>query len=321
MSRTNPNLSNSANTTVTDAPHWNIGFTVMIVIIVFVAYWMNSQGLSSQSTGPVISSLDRLPGFSSEAWLLPEDDLLGFVEVPAGEFIMGSNPALDRLAYENERWSNLQRQGNVELPSFYISRYETTISQFRVFAEEASIRIDLDALEGGPTMPVSNITWSQAVAYTQWLDEKMRNSSLTPDPLMQLLKSGAKIRLPSEAEWEKAARSSDGRVFPWGSQPTSEFSNFDSEKKRSVGAVACANCAHNLSDMAGNVWEMTRSPMQDYPYDPGDDGADLAQDALWVMRGGSYSDAVNNVRAAVRGGVDPGVRNDAIGFRVVITFR
>jgi formylglycine-generating enzyme required for sulfatase activity len=71
--------------------------------------------------------------------------------------------------------------------------------------------------------------------------------------------------------------------------------------------------------MAGNVWELTRSPLQDYPYDPADDAADLTKDALYVMRGGSYADAMNNVRTAVRGAVDPGVRTGIIGFRVVIS--
>jgi len=71
--------------------------------------------------------------------------------------------------------------------------------------------------------------------------------------------------------------------------------------------------------MSGNVWELTRSPLQDYPYDAADDRNNLADDALWVMRGGSYADAINNVRAAVRGAVDPGVRSDSIGFRLVIT--
>ena len=71
--------------------------------------------------------------------------------------------------------------------------------------------------------------------------------------------------------------------------------------------------------MAGNVWEMTRSPLQDYPYDPDDDAENLGENALWVMRGGSYADDINNIRTAVRGAVDPGVRNDTIGFRVAIS--
>ena len=73
--------------------------------------------------------------------------------------------------------------------------------------------------------------------------------------------------------------------------------------------------------MAGNVWEMTASPMQPYPYSEADDLEALDGQALWVMRGGSFADGLGNIRAAVRGGVDPGVRNDAIGFRLVISTR
>ena len=71
--------------------------------------------------------------------------------------------------------------------------------------------------------------------------------------------------------------------------------------------------------MAGNVWEWTRSPYQPYPYDATDDREDFDAEALWVMRGGSFSDPAQLVRAANRGGADPGARRPFIGFRVVIS--
>jgi formylglycine-generating enzyme required for sulfatase activity len=71
--------------------------------------------------------------------------------------------------------------------------------------------------------------------------------------------------------------------------------------------------------MSGNVWELTRSPYRPYPYDPGTEAVDLDADALWVMRGGSYADPARNIRAAIRGGADPGARRPFIGFRVVLT--
>ena len=302
-------------------PSRKIGFIVMTIIIVFVAYWMNLQGSTTISSEIRSTDAEELEGFSSEAWHLPDDDLLGFVEIPTGEFTMGSNPALDRLAYENERWSTVLRQGTVSLPSFYINRFETTKAQFQQFVDDNGLYVAPDILEGDQTEPVSNITWSEAVAYAQWLDSKLRDSGLTPEPLRKLLENGGGVVLPTEAEWEKAARSSDGRIFPWGAQPTSGFANFNARAKRSVGASACAVCANGLSDMAGNVWEMTRSPLQDYPYDPDDDAVNLAEDALWIMRGGSYTDDINNIRTAVRGAVDPGVRNVTIGFRVAISPR
>jgi formylglycine-generating enzyme required for sulfatase activity len=71
--------------------------------------------------------------------------------------------------------------------------------------------------------------------------------------------------------------------------------------------------------MSGNVWEWTRSPYQPYPYDPTDDARTTGEDALWVMRGGSFNDAEQMARGSARGAADPGVRRAFIGFRIVLT--
>lgn len=297
-----------------------VGVTVMTLTIVFVALWMNIQSeLTDDQTAATISADNRLAGFRSEAWFLPDDAMLGFVEIPAGTFIMGSNPAVDRMAYENERWSNLRRQGSVDLPTFYISRFEVTVAQYNTFVAASGAESQISAAAGPGNFPVSNVTWPEALAYARWLEQQLKASEQTPLRLRQLLNNGGHVTLPTEAEWEKAARGTDGRVFPWGSQAREDRANFNANSVSRVGAVACLQCAHGLSDMAGNVWELTRSPLQDYPYDPDDDAENLSADALWVMRGGSYADGIANIRSAVRGGIDPGVRNDAIGFRLVIS--
>ena len=311
----------SSNNKNQEVPGRTVGFTVMIMIIVVVAAWMGIQGNNSGIADNSQLYAEDLKGFNRDAWYLPDDMLWGFVEVPSGEFIMGSNPAFDRSAYENERWSDLERQGEVFLPTYYISRFETTIAQFSIFAHESGLDLEQIGLGGAPRFPVYNITWPDALAYGRWLESKLRNSPNTPSAIKSFLNEGGRVTIPSEAEWEKAARGDDGRVFPWGSQPTSAFANFNSDEVRAVGAELCGICAYGLSDMAGNLWELTRSPLQDYPYNPSDDGENLSEDALWVMRGGSYTDSINNVRTAVRGAVDPGVRNNTIGFRVVITSR
>ena len=301
-------------------PGRTIGFSVMSAIIFFVSIWMVIQGNNEASrdlSNP--SNFENFGDSLSVELRLPNAPLLGFVEVEASEFVMGSNPALDRLAYENERWSSRQRQGEVYLPSFYISRYETTIAQFGVYAEEVGLDLEQIGLAGSPDFAAHNITWSDAVGYAGWLDSKLRSSPSTPEKLKTILDGGGRVTLPSEAEWEKAARGTDGRIFPWGSQPTSDFANFNTGEIHSVGSKSCSECAYGLADMAGNVWEFTRSPLQDYPYDPEDDLENLSEDALWVMRGGSFADSINNVRTAVRGAVDPGVRSSTIGFRVAIS--
>lgn len=312
--------SNSAAIAGEKLPGTTVGFAIMFSMIAAVALIL-SQHSEPVSLTPVASLDQSLEAFRSDAWMLPDEDLLGFVEIPAGTFTMGSNPALDRMAYENERWSSSSRQGSVDLPIFYISRYEVTVAQFREFAAATGLLPQVAAIDGPGDYPVVNITWPEALAYGRWLERQLKQSTQTPAALKKLLQAGARLTLPSEAEWEKAARGTDGRVFPWGSQPQSGRANFASSGVARVGSIACDTCAHGLSDMSGNVWEFTRSPFQDYPYDPSDDRDNLADDALWVMRGGSYADAINNVRVAVRGGVDPGVRNGAIGFRLVITTR
>lgn len=297
-----------------------LGLAIMCLLIVFVALWMtraSRQQASQEMT--VLPAQETMLGFLDYAWFLPDEPSMGFVLIPAGPFTMGSNPALDRLAYENERWSSTRRQGTVELDDFYIGLYEVTVAQYLAFlAENPNLANTIDANLRGD-MPVTNITWPEALAYARWLQQKLLSSEDTPTELRRYLMSGGVVTLPSEAEWEKAARGTDGRIFPWGNQPSTEFANYAASSVQPVGSKACIECAYGLQDMSGNVWEFTRSPLQAYPYDPNDDAENLSEDALWVMRGGSFSDAVGNVRAAVRGGVDPSVRNDTIGFRLAIT--
>ncbi len=308
-----------ASPQVTKVPGRTLGFSIMVIMIAFVAYWMNYQSQTGMTEMVADSSSASYPGFRSDLAYLPDDAMLGFVEIPAGVFTMGSNPALDRMAYENERWSNLQRQGEVRLPTFYIARYETTVAQFRAFVRDTGVGMAAISDVADGTYPVASVTWPEAIAYGRWLQDRLLASEATPVAIRELLENGGRVILPSEAEWEKAARGSDGRVFPWGARPRSDFAHFASDAPLPVGSKECPDCAHGLADMAGNVWELTRSPLQDYPYDPSDDLQVGTADPLYVMRGGSYADAVNNVRTAVRGAADPGVRNATIGFRLVIT--
>lgn len=302
-------------------PGRTIGLSVMCATIIFVAVWMSQQSVQSsdqQTAASVINNSD-VAGFRSDAWFLPDDELLGFVKIPAGPFTMGSNPALDRMAYENERWSGARRQGSVDLPEYYIGKYEVSVAQFNAFVQEAPQQANPLQSDQSGNNPIANITWPEALSYARWIEQKLRNSEQTPVELKQFLDQGARVSLPSEAEWEKAARGADGRIFPWGALPRPELANYESSSVVAVDSLPCAECAYGLAGMSGNVWELTRSPLQDYPYDPADDADSLSEDALWVMRGGSYSDAINNLRAAVRGGVDPGVRTSTIGFRIVIS--
>ncbi len=259
------------------------------------------------------------PMFRPDAWSLPDEPLLGFVEIPAGPFVMGSDPAIDPAAFETERWSPQSNQGTPDVPAFYIGRYEVTVAQFAAFVEATGHTVDERALQAPPDQPVAWVSWPDALAYARWLERQMVEGAGAPEEVRRLLAEGWHLTLPSELEWEKAARGTDGRVYPWGNEPRGDRANFASSAVRPVGTLPCPECAHGLADMSGNVWEYTRSPYQPYPYDESDDATNLEADALWVMRGGSFGDPAQNVRSAIRGGADPGVRRDFIGFRLALS--
>jgi formylglycine-generating enzyme required for sulfatase activity len=300
-----------------------LGLFLLCVLMVFATGWLHLQSLRAVHAGTPTHAAalaqGDFPRFRADAWQLPDEWLLGFVEIPEGSFLMGSDPQVDAMAYANERWSSASRQGNVSLPTFLIGRYEVTVAQLAVFAAATGYVLDPRALQMPPDHPATYVSWTDALAYARWLQTTLQDSPGTPVPLMQLLNAGWQITLPSEAEWERAARGDDGRVYPWGAAPNTAFANFASNSTRPVGSLVCPDCTFGLADMSGNVWELTRSPLQPYPFDPGDRPADAEAAALFVMRGGAFNEAANNVRGAVRGGVDPGARRPFIGFRLVLT--
>lgn len=304
-------------------PSRTLGLLILLLSIIFTAVWLTRESIEittlDSSKIPSIGALDTISGFDSSSWYLPDDPTFGFVEIPAGPFTMGSDPVLDSMAYGNEQWSRRQRQGEVELPRYFISRFETTVSQYSAYLADTAQSSDALNLDSAGNFPIAGVTWPETLRYARWLEEKLRQSDSTPEQIKELLNSGGHVTLPSEAEWEKAARGRDNKVFPWGSNVRTDVANYNNNRPLVVGALPCPSCSYGLSDMSGNVWELTRSPLQDYPYNPDDDEEDLSSEVIWVMRGGSYADQVNNVRAGVRGGVDPSVRNLTIGFRLVIS--
>lgn len=243
------------------------------------------------------------------------------VEIPGGPFVMGADPSADPMAFDNERWSPSQGTGMVDVPTFYLARHEVTVAQFAAFARASSWRVDPQALAGPPAHPVVFVSWPDALAYCRWLEGELKRAPEVPGRVRQLLAEGWRVTLPSEAEWEKAARGTDGRRYPWGSEPRRDRANYQNQGTAPVGTYPCPECAHGLADMSGNVWEWTSSPYQPYPYDASDDRANLDADALWVMRGGSFGDPARQVRTSARGAADPGARRAFIGFRVALVKR
>ncbi len=308
------------------SPRQLAAIVFLAALVLAASMWAHRD--SSSAVGPIqaevvlppASSSGDLSGFRSEAWLLPDDERLGFVEIPAGPFQMGSDPTLDGEAFDNERWMHTGGPAMVELGAYFIGRYPVTVAQFRAFVEETGHRVDPEALVGPLDHPVVMVTWPDAIAYARWLESTLRQWPDTPETLARHLDAGWTITLPTEAQWEKAARGDDGRIYPWGNEPRRDRANFQGPGTTPVGAFPCPECPYPVSDMSGNVWEWTRTPFLPGPYDRNASGEpDLNADALWVMRGGSFGDPPANVRAAIRGGADPGASRPFIGFRLVLT--
>ncbi len=283
--------------------------------------------------GDVLSRLGD-PRFRTDAWFLPDEPLLGFVEIPAGSFVMGSDPDQECKVSDDE-----QPQHRIYLPSFYIARFPVTVAQFRVFCEATLYAPeDRESLSDADNRPVRSVSWCEALQYCDWLTETLTAWCGTPNSLRLLLlgKSGDgrlwRCTLPSEAEWEKAARGSDGRTFPWDGVLTPDHANFDASgigSTSTVGAFSLGRSPYEVEDMAGNVWEWTRSlwghnlqePDFGYPYDPADgrERFDIGRGTLRVLRGGSFDSHGWYVRCAVRDWGGSSDRNMSSGFRVVLS--
>jgi len=164
---------------------------------------------------------------------------------------------------------------------------------------------------------VVNVSWHDARAYCQWLSEA----------------TGKSYRLPNEAEWEKAARGTDGRIYPWGDEWDPQRCNTvecsGQQDTSPVTAYPQGASPYGLLDVIGNVWEGTRSlwgkrlrqPEFKYPYDSTDgrENLDAASDVRRVLRGVSFFNDRRVARCAARYRYSPYNRYVSVGFRVALS--
>jgi len=160
-----------------------------------------------------------------------------------------------------------------------------------------------DEAFNNPAQPVVGISWFEARAYCAWLSAQ----------------TGQPFRLPSEAEWEAAARRRDGRRYAYGDTFDAKLCNaFESHIRRTtpVGVFPGGETLEGLIDLTGNTWDWTGSKYQPYPYDAADGREDPAGVARRVVRGGAWNGFQSHARAAFRGDRAPGYRDSGIGFRL-----
>ena len=275
------------------------------------------------------------PRFRPGAWFLPArfrgqpEPLLGFVQVPAGPLLMGSDRARDPGAYDREF-----PQHEVHLPAYYIARYPVTVAQFRAFVQGSGFRPgDPDCLRDPDNHPVRYVNWHEARAYCHWLGDRLRAWPGLPDELAGCLHGeGWAVRLPTEAEWEKAARGplhpeseadagGAGHIYPWGDEFDSSRCNTWEGRigtTSAVGMYPSGASPYGVLDMSGNLFEWCQSLFRDYPYQAADGRENLEAGGSRVLRGGSWGLNRRGARCAYRSDYHPDGLS-SLGFRVVVS--
>lgn len=230
------------------------------------------------------------------------------VYIPSGEFLMGSDEGLDNEAPAH----------TVRLEAFYIDRYPVTNEEYKRFVDATGHPVPcydvdwVDASEynwdpetrtppvGKEKHPVVLVSWEDALAYAAWAGK----------------------RLPTEAEWERAARSTDGRRWPWGNDFVEGRCN--SKEGEAGGTVPVdqhspeSDSPDGVGDTVGNVWEWTSSLFRPYPYDA-DDGRESQEASGWrVLRGGSWVNDLDRARCTARLDGDFLFYNN-VGFRCAVS--
>jgi formylglycine-generating enzyme required for sulfatase activity len=225
-----------------------------------------------------------------------------WVTIPEGEFWMGSEKGQDSEKPVHK----------LHLPEFRISRVPVTNAQYALFIKDSGAKAPENWRSGQvpagmENHPVTEVSWYDAMGYCKWLGERIDQP----------------VTLPSEAEWEKAARGDkDKREYPWGDEWVDLYCNSDElglNETTPVGLFLNGASSYGVLDLSGNVYEWTRSELKDYPYQIEDGREDTKnKDAGPIFRGGSFGNGSRDVRCANRTYGPLGGFSD-IGFRVVVS--
>ncbi|HZM24969.1 MAG TPA: SUMF1/EgtB/PvdO family nonheme iron enzyme [Anaerolineales bacterium] len=280
--------------------NWRLIIGFMVVGVLAIFFWISYPSIFAM--------------FTTEEIIDPKDGMV-LVQVPAGEFEMGSSRAEDPQASEEELPQHI-----VYLDSYWIDKTEVSNAQYAMCVADA----------GACTKPVNNssktrgsyydnsqyadypvifVSWSQAAAYCEWADR----------------------RLPTEAEWEKAARGPDGRIYPWGSSFDGTLANYcdvncQADWKDSrfddgygdtapVGEYPDGASMYGVLDVAGNVYEWVADWFEPYNRSRQTNPTGLVSGLEKIMRGGSWGDDPAHIRSAFRSRINADSWLDFLGFR------
>jgi sulfatase modifying factor 1 len=228
------------------------------------------------------------------------------VYIPAGSFYMGSpDTETDRDSDEHRHY--------VTMSAFYMSKYEVTYEQYDAFCDATGRSKPSDNGWGRGRRPVTNVSWHDATAFCEWISKE----------------TGKKYQLPSEAQWEYAARAGTTTPFHTGNCLSTSQSNYDGNfpysncskgeyRKKTMPVESFAPNAYGLYNMHGNVWEWCLDwyNAEYYSNSPQNNPVNNTPASYRVLRGGSWNSIASYCRSADRSGNTPDDRNRRIGFRL-----
>ncbi|GER78660.1 MAG: formylglycine-generating enzyme family protein [Anaerolineales bacterium] len=228
------------------------------------------------------------------------------MRVPAGMFIMGSKEyALRNISTP---------QHVVDIPyDYWMARYPVTNAEYAVYVKSYNVKHPVIDWEEKKYCPVTRVSWEEAVMYCEWLNLQIQDFDFNNLKLQ--------IRLPTEAEWEKAARGTDSREYPWGDTFDKNNCNLVGlETQTPVGYYSPrGDSPYGCADMGGNVCEWTNSIYHSYPYRADDGREDQKIFSSRVVRGGgTMIETEVCARCAYREACDYLDRYLDRGFRVVL---
>jgi formylglycine-generating enzyme required for sulfatase activity len=266
---------------------------------------------------PPQTSTLKAPRIVSSKFKPPE-----MILIPQDEFIMGiHDEQIYRLVareewaiewYEKDMFLVEQPQHIIELPAFEIGHYPVTNAEYHQFIWSTGYRVPRDwigfhYLEGTGDHPVAGVSRQDALAYCKWLGQQ----------------TGQEYRLPTEAEWERAARGNDDRMYPWGEDFDPWRCNTLEGGKHGTTSVGeyspSGDSPLGVADMAGNIYEWTSNRLHPYPYYSDDGREDLNGSGVCVIRGGAWYYSHKLARCTAREGVLPTFVSPALGFRLART--
>jgi len=245
-------------------------------------------------------------------WEAYYQDGIVMVYIPPGEFMMGQTDEekkwlIDQIGEKvyNSYYTNESPLHKVYLDGYWMGKYEVTFAQYDRYCNESKIKKPDDEGWGRENRPVINVSWDDAAAYCEWLSQK----------------TGLRFNLPTEAQWEKAARGNDPRKCPWGSrEPDKNLANFGVNigKTTPVGSYPAGASPYGLLDMAGNVWEWCSDWYEAgyYKNSPLKNPTGPNSGSGRVIRGGSWYYYGRYLRCTDRGDGGPSGRGSGLGFRL-----